>query len=75
MRDDDGPDGAGGEHGAPGRGRVTHLPLSQPDRVLEILQLLVRDLPVLVRRVLHHDPPQQAPEQRQEPCDQINKIE
>ena len=69
VRYDDGPDRFAGEHCSPGRGRVGHLPVGQSDGVLEVLQLLVRDLPVLIGRVLHTEPPQQAPEQSQQSCD------
>ena len=69
VGDDDGPDRLTGQHCSPGRGRVRHLSVRQSDGVLEVLQLLVRDLPVLIGRVLHTEPPQQAPEQSQESCD------
>ena len=57
MRDDDGPDWFAGQHGPPRRRRVRDLSVRQTDGVLEILQLLLRDLPVLIRRVLDTEPP------------------
>ena len=57
MRDDDGPDWFAGQHGPPGRRSVRDLSVRQTDGVLEILQLLLRDLPVLIRRVLDTEPP------------------
>ena len=60
VRDDDGPDGLGGEHGAPG-GRHHALLRAHPDRRTEVLKLRVRDVPkcvscrfeLFVYRVVH----------------------
>ena len=66
VGDDDGPDRLAGQHGSPGRGGVSHLSVSQPDGGVQVLELLLRDLPVLLWGVLHTEPPEETPDESQQ---------
>ena len=55
-----GPDWFACKHCLPWRG-ASNLTICHPDGILEVLELLVCDGPILIRGVLNNPPPHQAP--------------